>query len=524
MKEQAGPASGPGVACIGAGRWGENLVRCFRELGALARVCEPDPERQRALAARFPGLSLTADLAAVLADPAVTAAAIATPAATHGSLVRQALLAGKDVFVEKPLCLSAAEGRELADLAAARGRVLMVGHILRYHPAFERLQELTAAGELGRLRYVYSHRLNLGQVRREENILWSFAPHDISAILALVGEQPEAVVARGGNYLDGGVADVTVSLLSFPGGVRAHVFVSWLHPFKEQRLVVVGDRQMAVFDDLAPADRLVLYPHALDLSGPVPAVSRAAAVPVPVPAAEPLLAECRHFLDCCRTRAVPRTDGAEALRVLAVLTACQDSLAGGAAVPADDAFIHPSSYVDAGAAIGPGTRIWHFCHILGGTRIGRNCRIGQNVVIGPNVQMGDGVKVQNNVSVYEGVTLEDGVFVGPAAVFTNVYNPRGEIPRMDQLRPTRVCRGATLGANCTLVCGITVGRYAFVGAGAVVLEDVPDHALVVGNPGRIAGWMCECGHRIDFAAADGPGACRCCRRPYHKSGRVVGSA
>ena len=161
-----------------------------------------------------------------------------------------------------------------------------------------------------------------------------------------------------------------------------------------------------------------------------------------------------------------------------------------------DFFIHESSYVDEGVTIGASTRIWHFCHIMGGSRIGENCNIGQNVVIGPDVSIGNRCKVQNNVSVYNGVTLEDDVFCGPSMVFTNVFNPRAYIRRMDEARPTLVKKGATLGANCTIVCGHVIGAYALVGAGAVVTKDVPDYALMVGNPARQTGWICECGEKL----------------------------
>ncbi|MBI2877028.1 MAG: Gfo/Idh/MocA family oxidoreductase, partial [Candidatus Tectomicrobia bacterium] len=189
------------MACIGAGYWGKNLVRNFHALGALAWICEASPERRAELSTQYPDARLTDSLAPILADPEVAGVAIATPAETHGELVRRALLAGKDVFVEKPLCLSIAEGQELVSLAAQRGRVLMVGHLLWYHPAILKLQELIEAGELGRIQYIYSNRLNLGKIRREENILWSFAPHDVSVILGLVGEMPEEIDAQGGNYL-----------------------------------------------------------------------------------------------------------------------------------------------------------------------------------------------------------------------------------------------------------------------------------------------------------------------------------
>jgi len=172
-----------------------------------------------------------------------------------------------------------------------------------------------------------------------------------------------------------------------------------------------------------------------------------------------------------------------------------------------DFFAHPSAVLDPGVRIGTGTKIWHFSHILSGSIVGKNCSIGQNVVVGPDVSIGDGCKIQNNVSVYKGVTLEDEVFCGPSMVFTNVYNPRAHIRRMDELRPTRVKKGATLGANCTIVCGTTIGRYAFIGAGAVVVRDVPDHALMVGNPARQVGWMCRCGTRLDEDHA-----CPACRQ------------
>src|SRR5262249_15209658 len=357
-------------------------------------------------------------------------------------LVRRALRAGKDVFVEKPLCLSVTMGQELVGQARDQGRVLMVGHLLWYHPAILRLKQLVDAGELGRIRYIYSNRLTLGKIRREENILWSFAPHDISVILGLLNEMPEAVQAQGGNYLHERIADVTVSALSFPSGVRAHIFVSWLHPFKEQKLIVVGERQMAVFDDVEKTDKLCLYPHSIDWRNGIPVANRAEVQTVPVESEEPLRAECRHFLECLRTRGRPRTDGQEGLRVLRVLQECQEALEhGGRTVPraaahARSFFAHESAFIDEGGEIGEGTTIWHVSHVLKGSRVGKNCRIGQNDVIGPNVTVGDGVKIQNNVSVYEGVTLEDGVFCGPSMVFTNVFNPRSEIRRMEELRPT----------------------------------------------------------------------------------------
>jgi len=533
-EESVAETTTPSIACIGAGYWGKNLVRNFRTLGALSWVCEMDPNRRRELAESAPETRVTDSVEAIFADPAVEGVAIATPAETHGGLVRRALLAGKDVFVEKPLCLSVPEGEELARLAEKMGRILMVGHLLWYHPAVLRLKKLVDDGELGRIQYIYSNRLNLGKIRSEENILWSFAPHDVSVILGLVGEMPDAISAQGGNYLNDQIADVTVSLFSFPSGVKAHIFVSWLHPFKEQKLVVVGDRKMAVFNDVEKEHKLLLYPHSIQWKNQVPVASRADAEPVAFDEAEPLAAECRHFLDCIRTRETPRTDAQEGLRVLRVLQGCEEALEKGSklkavananAAPAAEKlpwFAHESAFIDEDVDIGEGTSIWHVSHVLKSSRIGKNCRIGQNVVIGPRAVVGNGVKIQNNVSVYEGVTLEDDVFCGPSMVFTNVMNPRSEIKRMHELKSTLVRRGASLGANSTIVCGTTIGGYAFVGAGSVVIRDVPDYALVVGNPARIVGWMCICGKRLEFpSSGDGAAVCPDCGKKYTKKEKAV---
>jgi UDP-2-acetamido-3-amino-2,3-dideoxy-glucuronate N-acetyltransferase len=513
----------PQVAVVGAGYWGKNLIRNFHELGALSSICDTDSERLSSFTALYPGVQMVVAFSEILQDPTIKAVVIALPAETHSDAVREALLANKDVFVEKPLCLSVQEGEELVALAKKQERILMVGHLLWYHPAVLKLKALIESGELGRIQYIYSNRLNLGKIRREENILWSFAPHDISVILGLINETPDNVRAQGGNYLHQQIADVTISLLSFPSGVKAHIFVSWLHPFKEQKLVVVGDRKMAVFNDLEKNDKLLLYAHSIDWKNGIPVHNKAEAEPVTVNSREPLQAECQHFLDCVVSRAQPRTDGEEGLRVLSVLQRCQQALEKEAdrrvQIPHSpnrskvQYFAHESSFIDDGVEIGEGTTIWHTSHILQGSRLGKNCKIGQNVVIGPNVLVGNGVKIQNNVSVYEGVTLEDNVFCGPSMVFTNVLNPRSEIPRMKELKTTLVKHGATIGANSTILCGITLGRYAFIGAGAVVLRDVKDFALVVGNPARQIGWMCFCGTQLDKKGGNIL-ACQVCKERY----------
>ena len=503
------------IAVVGAGYWGKNLVRNFHALQSLGMIVDPSPAIQERMAQDYPGVKLTGSYADALSDSEIGGVAIATPAETHGNLIREAILAGKDVYVEKPLCLCESEGRELIQLAAEKKQLLMVGHLLWYHPVLLKLKELVRQGELGRIRYIYSNRLNMGKLRREENVLWSFAPHDVSVILGLLEEMPESVQAQGGNFLHQQIADVTVSMLSFASGVKAHIFVSWLHPFKEQKLVVVGDKKMAVFDDTAPWDeKLTFFAHQVEWRDNAPQAVKGEGKTVTVPQEEPLRAECAHFLECITTRDIPRTDGAEGLRVLQVLNSCQKSLESGKtegiiSAPQGELFsIHPSAVIDKNVVIGTGTKVWHFSHILEGTVIGEGCNIGQNVVIGPRGRMGKGCKIQNNVSLYEGVVLEDHVFCGPSMVFTNVYNPRAEVRKMDQARTTLVKQGATLGANCTIVCGITIGAYAFIGAGAVVTRDVPAYALVVGNPGRQAGWMSRNGERLDLPLS-GEGTALC---------------
>jgi len=316
------------IAVTGTGYWGVNLARVFKELGVLECICDINEVRLAELAQKY-GVRSTNSYESVLGDASIDAVVIATPAITHHELARKALLAGKDVFVEKPITLQAADCEELIGIADRGNRLLMVGHLLLYHPAVLALKRLVDAGGIGKPQYLYSNRLNLGKVRREENALWSFAPHDISVILSLLGDRlPVSVSTTGGNYIQPGVADVTVSHLLFENDVRAHIFVSWLHPFKVQQLVVVGSDAMAAFDDVA-ANKLSLYTKNIELKNGQYVVDRPQATPISFDPAEPLKAECQHFIDCVARRMVPRSDGWNGLRVLQVLEACEQSLNNG---------------------------------------------------------------------------------------------------------------------------------------------------------------------------------------------------
>ena len=510
------------IAVVGCGYWGKNLVRNFAELGALHTICDADTAKLENYKSLYPKVNTEIDYRKVLADQEIQGIVIATPAASHYAAAKEALLSGKDVFVEKPLALEVEQGQELVELAEKSDRVLLVGHLLEYHPAIVKLKELVDKGELGKINYIYSNRLNLGKFRTEENILWSFAPHDISIVLLLLGEMPQEISAHGGYYLHQDIADVTLTTLGFKNGTRAHIFVSWLHPYKEQKLVVVGDKKMALFDDTNPEDKLFLYSHEIEWVDRKPVPHQKQLEIIEVPPDEPLKLECQDFIESIKNRRMPRVDGCKGLQVLKVLSYCQRSLKEkGRVIPLNRVensfFVHETSIVEEPCQIGDGSNIWHFSHIMPDVIIGKGCVIGQNVFIGTGVRIGNNVKIENNVSVFEGVTLQDDVFCGPSCVFTNVINPRSQVSRKHEFKPTLVKKGATIGANATIMCGNAIGRYAFIGAAAIVTKDIPDHALAYGNPAKIEGWVCVCGVKLSFEK-DSHAKCPECGKIYQKQG------
>ncbi|MET3615050.1 putative dehydrogenase/serine acetyltransferase [Rhizobium aquaticum] len=489
-------AVNPRVAVIGCGGWGKNIVKNVAALGALTAISDAYPQTAAQFAAEYNVPALSTDQ--IAGNPEIDAVCVAVPAELHLAVAKQMLEAGKHVFVEKPLALSVKDGEVLAEVARKTGRTLMVGHLLQYHPVFRKLLSMARADDFGTLRYIYSNRLSLGKVRQEENVLWSFAPHDISMVLALAGAAPTSVSATGTAFVTPGLADFATTHLRFESGLDAHVLTSWMHPFKEQRIVVVGDKGMAVFDDVRPwQEKLEVFDNHIEWKDGRPAPTKGAGKFVSVEQAEPLREEIRHFLQAASTGHQPLTDAAEGLRVLAVLEKAEADLrkkVGSTEKPAY--FAHSSAVIDDNVTVGENSKIWHFSHILSGSNLGRDVVVGQNVVIGPAVNVGNNCKIQNNVSLYNGVELEDDVFCGPSCVFTNVKTPRAHISRKHEFLKTLVKRGATIGANATIVCGNTLGEYCMIGSGSTVTKNVPPHALWVGSPARHLGWVSRRGVRM----------------------------
>jgi predicted dehydrogenase len=319
------------IGVAGLGYWGPNLARNFAAIEGceLAWCCDGSAAARERWAPAFPGARFTGELDDLLADPDLDAVALATPVPTHGPLAERVLRAGKHCFVEKPLAQSVADAERAVGAAAESGRLLMVGHLLEYHPGVGRLKEIAASGELGAIHYLYTERLNLGVLRADENALWSLGAHDVSVVLYLAEEEPDEVEARGECYMRPGIEDVVFCFLRFPSGLAAHLHLSWLDPHKERRLTVVGSRRMATFDDMELERKLTVYDKGFDEAAGSYGeyITRSGDIWSPrVPNREPLRIECEHFVECVREGRAPQSDGASGLRVVRVLEALQERL------------------------------------------------------------------------------------------------------------------------------------------------------------------------------------------------------
>lgn len=505
----------PRICVVGAGDWGSRHARTLFELGLLGGIVDVDDKRRAELAAKYPETAVFASVAEAL-PRRFAGFVVATPAPTHYEVTRTLLDAGHHVLVEKPIALVAGEARDLCARAKQRKVNLMVGHVLLFHPAIRKIKELIAAGKIGKLQYLYSNRLNLGTVRKEENILWSFAPHDISIFQYLVGGRPTSVESRGAVFLQPGIHDTTMTLVRYPDNVVGHIFLSWLHPYKEHKMVVVGSKGMLSFEDSSEQKELLFYEKGIDWVHGEPVRRDGPTETIPYERKQPLTEELAYFAARLDGSPVEIASGEDGVQVLEILEQATADMLGGqpatAATPKRDYFVHDTAIVDDGAELGEGTKVWHFSHIQPGAKIGKHCSFGQNVNVA-KATIGDHCKVQNNVSIYEGVELEDYVFCGPSMVFTNVLDPRAKYPQKGvKYTRTLVKTGASIGANATIVCGTTVGRHAFIAAGAVVSRDVPDYAMMKGVPARRSGWMCECGQKLPGFATTV--ACPRCQRRY----------
>jgi len=487
------------LGLIGGGYWGKNLIREFNNCNVLKIICDIDKDALVVYNELYPWIKTTDDWNIIMNDTEITAVCIALPADMHFSFAKQALLNNLDVYVEKPLTLNIREGEELIRIAHENNKILMVGHLLHYHPHMERIKRLVKNDNvIGKVINITTNRLNLGIIRTHENVLWSLAPHDISIVLSLCGDKlPDKVLCSGKAHITKDIHDVTTSILNFED-TYVTINVNWLNPYKEQKMSIVGEKGIILFDDMAD-DKALLYENYISFSNTVPtnpkSIKQEPILIEPDSTDSPLLRECQHFVKHCTERTVPITDGYEGVRVLKVLNALQKSLHSGAweSVETNDVYIHPTAVVDNGAVVGSGTKIWHYSHVCAGAIIGNDCNVGQNVYIGDGARIGNNCKVQNNVSIYGGVYAGDYVFFGPSCVLTNDLNPRCRRSKNGNYVNTMIESGATLGANSTIICGNQIGKDALVGAGAVVTHNVESNSVVVGNPAREIGMIDQYG-------------------------------
>lgn len=484
------------LGLIGGGYWGKNLIRDFDKLNILHSVCDIDKKALKDVQQKYKEVSVTQKWSDILDNSEITCVCIALPAHMHYKFTKQAIEAGKNVYVEKPFTLTVEHAEELKNLAEEKNKLLMVGHLLHYHPGIKAMKKMISSGAIGEIRQIVANRYSLGIFRTFENVLWSFGVHDISLILSLCNDElPDSVICNGVAHITPNVHDFTNCILKYSDKYIS-LNLNWLSPYKEQRISVVGTKGMLVFDDVTK--KLQHIPEYIKFSNELVPSN-----PVAIKNNEkelsyfnefPLFAECKHFKECCADNIEPYTNAEEGLRTVKVLTELQKSLDNNGieihlkkGTTDSDIYIHPTATVDNGAIIGEGTKIWHYTHICSGAKIGKNCNIGQNVFVAGGAEIGDGCKVQNNVSIYKGVTAGNNVFFGPSCVLTNDINPRCLYPKNGEYKKTIIEDGVTLGANCTIVCGNTIEHDALIGAGSVVTKDVGNNSLQVGVPAKNIG-------------------------------------
>jgi UDP-2-acetamido-3-amino-2,3-dideoxy-glucuronate N-acetyltransferase len=511
------------VGLIGGGYWGKNLIKTFNEIESLHTVCEINEELQKFYKTHYPYVKITGNYDDMLNNSEITSICCSLPAPMHYEFSLRALNAGKHVFIEKPITLNTDHAQHLITVANAKNLHIMVGHLLHYHDSVKLIKQYISDGHLGDIRHIISNRQSHGILRSFENVLWSFAPHDISVALSLVGLQHEKLditdmTCSGSKSLGTDVHDVVNSSMMV-NGVYVNINVNWLSPYKEQKMTIVGTEGMIVFDDVAKT--LVLYdkPTALDTSGTVIANKNGKSkIITPESQYSPLYNECSHFVNLCKGNVENVTNGNEGLRTLFVLRNFDEILNSKNNISSDlnsvlsvidedanvpmhtenpsDFMHHITSEVDEGALIGTNSKIWHWTHITKSAKIGENCNVGQCCYIAG--ELGNGCKIGNGVNVWLGVKCANNVFVAPSVVFTNDINPRCAHSKGGEYVETIVEEHATIGANSTIRCGIIIGKQSLIGCGAVVTKDVPPYHIVVGNPATSIGTIDEFGNRTLF--------------------------
>jgi UDP-2-acetamido-3-amino-2,3-dideoxy-glucuronate N-acetyltransferase len=478
------------LGLIGGGYWGKNLIREFNKIGFLDSICEINPSLIELYKVEYPNINITNNYNDMLAR--VDSVCVSLPAEMHYNFAKEALLNNKDVYVEKPITLDIKQAEELVLLAKRKNRILMVGHLLHYHPAIQKIKEILPS--LGEIKQITANRLNLGIFRTHENVLWSFAPHDISVILSLCNGMPEWVQCMGNSSLVNNIHDITNSIMKI-GNTYVNINVNWLNPYKEQKMSIICEKGMILFDDMEKEYKLKVYRDYISMN-PHPIANKVEPELIELNKISPLENECRHFMDCCINRTNPITDGDEGVNVLKVLNSLSLSLKENRQIVLENKkkfFSHETAIIDDGAIIGENTKVWHYSHICKGAIIGKNCNIGQNVFIAGGAVLGDNCKVQNNVSIYAGVIAGNYVFFGPSCVLTNDINPRGMYSKNGEYVETILEDGVTLGANCTIICGNRIGRHSLIGAGAVITKNVENYSVMVGNPAKKIGMIDEKG-------------------------------
>lgn len=511
------------LGLIGGGYWGKNLVKTFNNIGVLKTICEINDELIKKYNVDYPHIITVDDYDEMLSDPSITMICVSLPAPLHYEFGIKALKAGKHLYVEKPITLDVQQAMELEEYSRMNNLKCMVGHLLHYHEAIKKIKEILKSNDLGPIKYITSNRKSHGIFRTFENVLWSFAPHDISIALSLCNgtfEDVQSISCNGKSFITENVHDI-VNLTMTINNIYVNINVDWSSPYKEQKLSIVCEKGMILFDDVEKNDKLKIIRNHIQTIDNNPVAMKDNFETIYLPSISPLENECRHFVETCDSFLNPITDAREGIEVLKVLKRADEILKGknikkSSSMSSDTSvdtygtiasnenniwsfkssneqpFIHETSICKS-KNVGATSKVWHWSHVTDTAIIGENCNIGQSCYIAGTI--GNGCKVQNNISIYKGVISGDNVFFGPSCVFTNDINPRCEYSKNGQYMETNIEDGVTIGANATIICGKRLGKYCLIGAGSVVTKDVEPYAIMVGNPARKIGTIDEQGNR-----------------------------